>query len=406
MHRSALGLLARLYGIQVGCLAVAERRHDSKTGHRNFLRLGGLGGNFARHLREHDGGVRAAECHVVAQDALEFLVAGLVLHKVESAHLLLEGGGLFLGIGERREHRIGRESLDAENRLDGTRCAQAVARHHLRGTHAHIRIVFAKEILESRNFSIVVLARAGTVSIHVTDIGLVDAGVLDGAVDGLHQAHAIFARGGNVVRVARNAGAKHLAISLRAALLGMFVGFHDDNARTFTERNAIAAVKRGATVLVERMERKETGIRHGSEGIRTARNHHVGLARADEVAGDRDGNRTRRTRVRHVRHDAACATGFSHLACDGCNRHLRNFCGIAPVLVILFNGKHATHATADNYAHALVVTKIRKPRIGEGLVRGLDAELRDAVLLFGCVNLVERVTLDFGSQVRVAILCI
>ena len=74
--------------------------------------------------------------------------------------------------------------------------------------------------------------------------------------------------------------------------------------------------------------------------------------------------------------------------------------------MILFNREHAAYATADDHAHALVVAKIGKPRIGEGLVRGLDAELRDAVLLFGGVNLVERIALDFGSQVRIAVLCI
>ena len=73
------------------------------------------------------------------------------------------------------------------------------------------------------------------------------------------------------------------------------------------------------------------------------------------------------------------------------------------MLVILFNGKHTAHAAADHHAHALIVTEIRKPRIGQGLVRGLDAELRDAVLFFGSVQVIEGVALDFGSQVRIAI---
>ena len=34
------------------------------------------------------------------------------------------------------------------------------------------------------------------------------------------------------------------------------------------------------------------------------------------------------------------------------------------MLMILFNRKDTAHAATDHHAHALVVTKIRKPRIG------------------------------------------
>ena len=364
MHRGRFRLLVGLYRFEVGSLAVTKRRDDSETRHGNLLRLGGLGGNFAGHLREDNRRIRSAERHVVAQHALEFLMTGMVLYEVETSHLFLEGGGLFVAVGERREHRIGRQGLDAEDGLDCTGGTEAVAGHHLGRAHADIRIVFAKEILERRNFGIVVLTRTRTVSIHVADIGLVDAGILDGAVNRFHQADAIFTRSGNVVCVARNARTEHFAVLFCRAFLGMFVRFDNDDSRTFAKRNAVATVERRASVFVEGMERKEAGIRNSRKGVGTARNHHVGLTRTNQVAGNRNRNRTCRTGVRHVRHDTASAARFSNLRSNGGNRHLCNFRSVAAMLMILFNGKHAAHAATDHHAHALVVTKIRKPRIG------------------------------------------
>ena len=307
---------------------------------------------------------------------------------------------------EGREHGIGREGLDAEHGFNGAGCTQAVARHHLGRAHAHRRVLFAEERLEGRHFGIVVLARTRTVRIHVTDIGLRDAGIFDGAVHGLHQAECIFTRGGNVVCVARDAGTEDFAVLLCTAFLSMFKGFDNHHAGAFAKRNAVAMVKRRAAVLVEGMERKEAGIRHSRKGIRTARNHHVGLARTDKVAGERNRDSARGTGVRHVRHDAAGTAHFGNLACNGRNRHLGNVGGFLGTLVIMFDGNDATDAATDNDAHSLVVVEIGKARIGQGLVCRLDAEFRDAVLFFGGVDLVKRIAIDFGSQIRIAVHCI
>ena len=405
-HRSGFRLLAGLHGFHIGGLAVAERRHDSKTRHGNLLACGTLGRHVTRFLRENDSGVGATESNVIAQHTLQIFMACKVLHEVHFAHLFLEGGRLFFAIGEGREHGIGSQSLNAEHGFDSAGSTQAVARKHLGRAHAHRRVFFAKVCLEGSHFGVIVLARTRTVGIDVTDVGLCNAGILDGAVDGFLEAKAIFAGGGNMVCIAGNARTKHFAVLLGRALLGMFVRFNNHDAGAFAQRNAIAAVERRAAVFIKRMQRKESGIRHRGKRVGTTRNDNVCLASANQVAGHRNRNRTGGTSVCHVRHNTAGATSFSHLGGNRCDRHLGNFRSVATMLMILFNGKNTTHATSDHHAHALVITKVLETCIGQGFVCSLDAKFRDAVLFFGSVNFIEGVALDFGSQVRIAIHCI
>ena len=200
--------------------------------------------------------------------------------------------------------------------------------------------------------------------VHVTDVGLRDTGILDSAVHGLHQAERVFARGGNVVCIARDARTKHFAVLLGSTLLRMFVRFHNHDTSTFAKRNAIATVKRRASVFVEGMERKESGIRDRSKRIGAARNHDIGLTGANQVASDRNRNCTSSTSIRYVSDNATGPASFSHLRRNRCNRHLCDFRSVATMLMILFNRKNAAHATSDNHAHTLVVIKVFESGIG------------------------------------------
>ena len=402
-NRGRFGFLARIDGIEVGGLAVAERRHDAKTRHGNFLVAGGLCRNAPLLLGEDNACVGAAKGNIVAHDALERLTAGLVLHKVHLAHLFLERLGIFFAVGEGREHRIGRQRLDAEHRLDCTCGSQAMAGKHLGRAHAHGRVFFTKEALEGSHFGIVVLAGTGTVGIHIANVGLLDAGILDGTVHGLDQAKGIFAGGRNVVSITCNAGTEHLAVLFSATLLGVLVRFHDDNAGAFAKCNAVAVVERGAAIFVEGMQRKESGIGNRRKGIGAARHDHVGLAGTDQVArqGDRDG--ACRTGVRHVGDNAAGTTSFRHLGCNGCDGHLGDVGGFLGALMIMFNRNDSANATSDNDTHALVVVEVTETCIGQSFVCSLDAKFGDAVLFFWGVDFIQGIAIDFGSQVRIAV---
>jgi len=184
----------------------------------------------------------------------------------------------------------------------------------------------------------------------------------------------------------------------------MFKGFHNHDAGTFAKRNAVAVVKRRTPVLVESMERKKTRIRDRGKRIRTASDDHVGLARTNQVASHGNRNGARSAGVAHVGHNAARMNALGHLRSDGGNGHLRDIDGIFAVTMVVFNTEDTTHTASDNDTHALVVRKIRETRIMHSLESGLDAEFGGAVLALCALDLVQRVAMDFGCQVGIAIL--
>lgn len=124
-----------------------------------------------------------------------------------------------------------------------------------------------------------------------------------------------------MVRVTADTGTQHLAINLRAACLCVLVGFDDDSARAFTERDTAATVEGGAGLCVQRMERKESRIRHRCECVRTAGNDDIRLSRADEVAGIGNADGARRAGVCHVGHNAARTEGACDLIRNRGDRH-------------------------------------------------------------------------------------
>ena len=274
---------------------------------------------------------------------------------------------------------------------------------HLGRAHTHSRVFFAEEALESGHFGIVVLAGTGSVSIHIADVGLLDAGILDGSVHGLDKAKGVFARSRDVVCITCNAGTEHLAVLLSATLLGVFERFHDDNAGTFAERNAVAVVERGTAIFVEGMQRKESRIRDRRKGIGATRHDHVGLTGTNQIASKSDRDGACRTGVRHVGDNATSTAGFSDLRCNGCDGHLGDVGGFLGALMIMFNRNDTANAASDNDTHTLIVVEITETCIGQSFVCSLDAKFGDAVLFFGGVNFVQGIAVDFGSQVRIAV---
>ena len=152
------------------------------------------------------------------------------------------------------------------------------------------------------------------------------------------------------------------------------------------------------------MERKEAGIRNRSKGVGTTSDNDIGSACTDKVASQRNGNRTGSASVTHVRHDATGMAGFCHLGGNCGNGHLRNFVGILTAAVVFFDAEDSTHAATDNDAYAATVGKVTETCIVQGFFHSLDAELGGAVLFVRTFDIVQCITMHFGSQVRIAVL--
>lgn len=209
---------------------------------------------------------------------------------------------------------------------------------------------------------------------------------------------------GDVVSVAGNAAAQHLAVYLGAARHGVLVRFDDEYARALAERYALGFIERTAGLVVERVERVETGIRQAGHGVRTAGDHDVRLAAAYYVRRHGDGHGTRRAGVGDVIHDAARAETERDVVRDRGDGHFQHvlrlrFIGIRYVIAVKFLYRYgAAHAAAYHYADAVGVLFHVDAGIGHGFFRRLDAERGGSVLAFRSNEL--RI---FGAYVRVAL---
>ena len=80
----------------------------------------------------------------------------------------------------------------------------------------------------------------GAVRVDVVDLLGLDAGVLEASAHHAERAVAVFRRAGDVVGVAAHAIAHDLGQNGRAAPLGEFQLFEDQNARAFAHHEAVA----------------------------------------------------------------------------------------------------------------------------------------------------------------------
>ena len=95
---------------------------------------------------------------------------------------------------------------------------------------------------------------------------------------------------------------------------------------------------------------------------------------------------------------------FSHLGSNCCNGHFWNFIGVFTVAVVLFNAEDSTHAATDDDAYAAAIGKVTETCIIQGFFHSLDAELGGAVLFVRAFDIVQRITVHFGSEVCIAVL--
>ena len=127
-----------------------------------------------------------------------------------------------------------------------------------------------------------------------------DAGALQRHLHGAKAAIAVFGGRGDVIGVAGQAIALHLAIDLRAARLGMFQFFQHHDAGALAHHEAVAVLVVGTRRLVGRVVegggQRAAGIEAGDaepadRRFRAARHHHIGIVQRDQPRRIADGMR-------------------------------------------------------------------------------------------------------------------
>ena len=221
----------------------------------------------------------------------------------------------------------------------------------------------------------------------------------DRLTDRAHLSFAVRAGGGDMVRVARNAGAQYFAVNMRAACDCVFVRFHNERAGAFAERDPVGMVKGRAGIFVQRVQRQKARVGYGRKCVRAPCDHDVRLTRADEVGSVSDGNRASCARVGNVRHHAARVHFFRNVVCYGRNRHFQHVLFFLAVAVITFKASSAADAAAHDNARARISVKIGKRGVFHRLVCCLQAKRGAAVER----RIVYRWFLYFCGIVRIAV---
>ena len=145
-------------------------------------------------------------------------------------------------------HDLVADGEDAEDRLDRPCPAEQMPDRRFRTAHRSAAQIVAQHALDRGEFDRVGHGR-GAVRVDVVDVARLHARLAQRHAHGEFGALAFGMRRGHVIGVSRQAVADDFGIYLRAAGLGVFVFFQNDDARTLAQHEAIAAPVVGAARL-------------------------------------------------------------------------------------------------------------------------------------------------------------
>ena len=161
--------------------------------------------------------------------------------------------------------------------------------------------VRAEDGLDRGRLVAVVEYRRGAMRVDVGDLVWCDAGFLQRALDGAHEARAARSRLGDVVRVCRGAVADQLGIDARATRPRVFFFLQQQHACALSHHEAIALASKGRLALAGRrcggraracLEGRDA--HRGDRALGAAGEHGVGVAAPDHLARLTDGACARR----------------------------------------------------------------------------------------------------------------
>ena len=184
-----------------------------------------------------------------------------------------------------REH--GRDGLDTAGG------AEQVPGHRLGGRHGQLPRVLAEDPLDGERLELVVVGRRGAVRVDVVDVGGREARVLQRAGHRARGAVALGIGRRHVMRVARHPVPHDLAVDPGVAPARVLERLQHEDAPALAAHEAVApGVERPRRLLRlvvarrHRLHRAEArdGQRH-HDGLRAARDHHVGVAALDQAEG-------------------------------------------------------------------------------------------------------------------------
>ncbi len=369
---------SRAARLHIAGASVADGRDNAHAGDNDAAALG-HGGNVARVAAEHQTRVVAAEGKGVIHHRAQRLLLRLVRAEVESTRLLRKRRQILLAEADGRRHNALGQRLDGKNRFHRARRAETMPGQRLGGADAQPLVLAVKDGVQRQEFRLVVFRRAGAVSVDIVNVRRAQTRMRDRVTNGADLSLAVGTRCGDVVRVAADTRAEHLAVDVCAARHRVLIRLDDHDARALAQRDAVRVVERRAGVLVQRVQRQKARIGHRRKRVRAARHHHVRTSGTDEVGGIGDADRARRARIRHIGDDAARATQPRHVVGDRGDGHFQNVGAVLTVLIIILDAATAADATAHNDADAAVPAEIRQRCVRERLARRLEAERGAAV---------------------------
>ena len=197
---------------------------------------------------------------------------------------------------ERGRREIVADRQRREDRLDRAGRAEQMADRRFGRGHRHLAGGVAEQPLDRGKLDLVAHRRRGAMRVDIVDIGGIDAGALHRRHHAAIGAVAVLGRRGDVERVARKPVADDLGIDAGAARLGVFEFLQHHHAGPLAHDEAVAVAvigPRGALGLIveigrERAAGGEARDRQAADGrLRTAREHHVGIAERDQSATHR-----------------------------------------------------------------------------------------------------------------------
>mmetsp|Transcript_13849 Transcript_13849/g.35900 ORF Transcript_13849/g.35900 Transcript_13849/m.35900 type:complete len:471 (-) Transcript_13849:72-1484(-) len=250
---------------------------------------------------EEERRIVAAEAKVVRDYGLERLADGR-LHIGRVVEIELRVGRLVV---DRRRNLARLEHLDRDRGLDGASCAQEVARHRLGARDLELVCVVAEGALDRQRLELVVERRGRTVRVDVADVLLGDASEVDGHLEACCEALTLRVRRSDVVRVARGAVSRELAVDFGTARLCVLLRLDEQRARALTHDEArarrIERARRSLRVVVHvgahSFHVAEACVRERRDGcLRATAEHDVSDAALDVFHRLADGVRPRRAR--------------------------------------------------------------------------------------------------------------
>ena len=179
----------------------------------------------------------------------------------------------------------------ADHRLQRAGRAEQVAGHGLGGRDGNLVSLLPEDRLDGDRFAFVVQRGGRAVRVDVTDVACAESRVFQGEAHGQGRARAVLGGRGDMVRVVRDAVAAELAQDVRAARLGVFERFQDQDAPALRHQESVTLFverTRGFfRFIVARRERAhhvQARNGHRNDGrFRRARDHRVGRAAADDL---------------------------------------------------------------------------------------------------------------------------